>query len=123
MRMVVNEEDTSLSDALVLAAPNVVRPGGRLVVLTYHSLEDRVTKRIMKDGHKRWISPMTNDSRSLLDKKARPLIIEKDIYGNELGPPRSWKVVGKALKAKDGEVELNSRARSATLRVAERQES
>ena len=62
MRMVVNEEDTSLSDALVLAAPNVVRPGGRLVVLTYHSLEDRATKRIMKDGHERWISPMTNDS-------------------------------------------------------------
>ena len=121
LRMVVNEEDTSLSDALVVAAPNIVRPGGRLVVLTYHSLEDRATKRVMKDGHERWVSSSNRSSHVLLDKKAKPLMFEKDMYGNELGPSRPWKVVGKQIKAQEDEVEQNSRARSATLRVAERQ--
>ena len=122
LRMVVNEEDTSLTDALAVAAPSIVCPGGRLVVLTYHSLEDRATKRVMKDGHEVWQAG-SSSSRSLLDKKARPMRIEKDLYGNEMGPPRPWKTIGKQQKALDEETKLNSRARSATLRVAERQAS
>ena len=121
LRMVVNEEDTSLSDALVVAAPVIVRQGGRLVVLTYHSLEDRATKRVMKDGHERWLISSNRYSHALIDKKAKPLAIEKDLYGNELGPQKPWKMVGKLRKAKDDEIEQNNRARSATLRVAERQ--
>uniref|UniRef100_A0A7S2KSA8 16S rRNA (Cytosine(1402)-N(4))-methyltransferase n=1 Tax=Leptocylindrus danicus TaxID=163516 RepID=A0A7S2KSA8_9STRA len=120
MRMIVNEEDSSLTEALAIAAPSVVRPGGRLAVLTYHSLEDRATKRVMKDGHDPWLSVVDFGVSPLLDKKARRTTVEKDLYGNELGPPKPWKIVGKPQKAAEAEVEANGRARSATLRVAER---
>ena len=81
----------------------MLRSGGRLVVLSYHSMEDRATKRAMRDGN--------------LERTQRN---ERDLYGNAIGPPRPFRTVGKKLKASAEEVELNPRARSATLRVAEK---
>lgn len=105
LRIVVNAEDSVLQKVLSEACPALIRPGGRLVVLSYHSLEDRATKRIMRDG--------TTEK-----KKNRE---EKDIYGNYAGPPKPFKPVGKRQKAPAEEIDLNPRARSAVLRVAERQ--
>jgi 16S rRNA (cytosine1402-N4)-methyltransferase len=104
LRIVVNREDVVLTRVLEEACPTLIRPGGRLVVLSYHSLEDGATKRIMRDG-----------------TTMRPMgVEERDIYGNYIGTPKPFKSVGKPQKASDVEVEANSRARSATLRVAER---
>merc|ERR1719223_327081 len=104
LRIVVNDEDGVLRQALEDMAPALVKKGGRLVVLSYHSMEDRATKRVMRDG------TVANVQRR----------IEKDIYGNDIGGSSlPWKSLGKQ-KATDEEVEKNSRARSATLRVAER---
>jgi len=107
LRIVVNEEDEALVDVFEHSAPALVRPGGRLVVLSYHSMEDRATKRVIRDGSVRG----TRGGAA----------IEKDIYGNIVGKRRPWKPLGKKRKADEKEVEVNSRARSATLRVGERQ--
>ena len=106
LRIVVNNEDGVLDKVLTEACPSLIRPGGRLVVLSYHSMEDRATKRIMRDG-------------TLERKKHRD---EKDIYGNYIGPPKPFKPVGKRQKAQEEEIVSNPRARSAVLRIAERQE-
>jgi 16S rRNA (cytosine1402-N4)-methyltransferase len=103
LRIVVNREDKVLEAALLQMAPALLRPGGRLAVLSYHSIEDRATKRAMRDGS------MESNIRH-----------EKDMYGNDVSS-RPFKTTGKARKASDEEVEHNSRARSATLRIAERQ--
>ena len=105
LRIVVNNEDGVLDKALSEMCPSLLRPGGRLVVLSYHSMEDRATKRIMRDG-------------TLVKTRRHD---EKDIYGNYIGPPKPFKPVGKRRKATKEETESNPRARSATLRVAERQ--
>jgi 16S rRNA (cytosine1402-N4)-methyltransferase len=69
-------------------------------------MEDRFTKRIMKDGD--------------LSEK-RSITMERDVYGNFVNPiVKPWKMLGKGRKAAEEEVTRNSRARSATLRVAER---
>ena len=107
LRIVVNQEDEALVDVFEHAAPNLVRAGGRLVVLSYHSMEDRATKRVLRDGSVR-------GSRA-------GATIERDIYGNVVGQERPWKPLGKKRKASDEEVEVNSRARSATLRIGKRQ--
>lgn len=107
LRIVVNQEDEALVDVFEHAAPKLVRPGARLVVLSYHSMEDRATKRVLRDGSVRGIRPGA--------------AIERDIYGNVVGQDRPWKPLGKKRKASDEEVEENSRARSATLRIGERQ--
>ena len=105
LRIVVNDEDGVLEKALSEVCPSLLRPGGRLVVLSYHSMEDRATKRIMRDGTVR---------------KSRHHN-ERDIYGNYVGPAKPFKTVGKRRKATQEEIDYNPRARSATLRVAERQ--
>lgn len=111
LRIVVNDEEAVLRDALEVMAPSVLRKGGRLVVLTYHSLEDRAVKRVMRDGG------VETSSQGR---------VERDIFGNEIviGKDgivnRPFKMLDKKQKATDEEVSLNSRARSATLRVAER---
>lgn len=107
LRIVVNQEDEALVDVFEHAAPKLVRPGGRLVVLSYHSMEDRATKRVLRDGSVRGIRPGA--------------AIERDIYGNVVGQARPWKPLGKKRKASDEEIDVNSRARSATLRIGERQ--
>ena len=108
-RIVVNEEDKALEQALMDMAPSLVRKGGRLVVLSYHSMEDRAVKRVMRDGT---IHINKRSSRN----------VEKDVYGNIIDNEgmRCWKPLGKKQKATLEEMELNTRARSATLRVAER---
>lgn len=104
LRIVVNQEYQVLENVLTKVAPTLLCPGGRLVVLSYHSMEDRATKRAMRDGN---LKKMQRD--------------ERDLYGNNIGPPRPFRTIGKKLKASPEEVELNPRARSATLRVAEKQ--
>lgn len=104
IRIVVNEEDKALEKALVHMCPALIRPGGRLVVLSYQSLEDRATKRVMRHGT---LTPIVNTEK-------------KDLYGNFVGPPRPFGSLGKAIKATEEEIAHNPRARSATLRIAER---
>jgi 16S rRNA (cytosine1402-N4)-methyltransferase len=97
LRIEVNDEMGALREML-MAAKDLLKPGGRIVILTYHSLEDRIVKNFLRSGN--------------LDGK-----IEKDFYGNILSP---FKVLEKGLAATDEEVERNPRARSAKLRVAEK---
>ena len=97
LRIEVNDEMGALREML-LAAKDLLKPGGRIAILTYHSLEDRIVKNFLRSGN--------------LEGK-----IEKDFYGNILSP---FKVLEKGLTASEEEVERNPRARSAKLRVAER---
>ena len=97
LRIEVNDEMGALRDML-LAAKDLLRSGGRIAILTYHSLEDRMVKNFLRSGN--------------LEGK-----IEKDFYGNILSP---FKVIEKGLTASAEEVERNPRARSAKLRVAEK---
>ncbi len=98
LRMEVNGEMKALRQMLG-AACQVLRPGGRLVVLTYHSLEDRMVKNMIKAGN----------------PEGR---IEADIYGRTSAPLRA---VGKMQTPSAQEQALNPRSRSAKLRIAERQ--
>ena len=97
LRIEVNDEMGALREML-LAAKDLLKPGGRIVILTYHSLEDRMVKNFLRSGN--------------LEGK-----IEKDFYGNILSP---FKLIEKGLTASAEEVERNPRARSAKLRVAEK---
>jgi 16S rRNA (cytosine1402-N4)-methyltransferase len=98
LRIEVNEEMQALEDFLHQCG-EVIAPGGRLVVLSYHSLEDRLVKNYMAKGK------MFGD-------------VEKDFYGNELRPFKP--VNKKPVEASAAEIEANNRARSAKLRVAEK---
>ena len=97
LRIEVNDELGALRDMLV-AAKELLRPGGRIVILTYHSLEDRIVKNFLRSGNLEGI-------------------IEKDFYGNILAP---FRLIEKGRTAKEEEIERNPRARSAKLRVAEK---
>ena len=97
LRIEVNDEMGALREMLV-AAKELLRPGGRIAVLTYHSLEDRLVKNFFRSGNLEGT-------------------IEKDFYGNILTP---FKVIEKGRSASEEEVEQNPRARSAKLRVAEK---
>ena len=97
LRIEVNDEMGALREML-LAAKDLLKPGGRMAILTYHSLEDRIVKNFLRSGN--------------LEGK-----IEKDFYGNILSP---FKVIEKGRTASAEEVERNPRARSAKLRVAEK---
>lgn len=97
LRIVVNDEMASLRQFLQSTA-QVLRPGGRLAVLTYHSLEDRMVKNFIRSGN--------------IDGK-----IEKDFFGRSLTP---WRDLSRgAILPAEEEVNANPRARSAKLRVAE----
>lgn len=98
IRIEVNDEMHVL-EQMLLQCEKVLRPGGRLVVMSYHSLEDRMVKNYMKRGS------MSGE-------------VEKDFYGNVLKP--FTEVVRKPIVASEEELERNSRARSAKLRIAER---
>ncbi len=97
LRIEVNDELGALREML-LAAKDLLRPGGRIAVLTYHSLEDRIVKNFLRSGN--------------LEGE-----MEKDFYGNILTP---FKVIEKGRMAEEDEVERNPRARSAKLRIAEK---
>ena len=97
LRIEVNDEMGALREMLV-AARDLLKPGGRIVILTYHSLEDRLVKNFLRSGNLEGT-------------------IEKDFYGNAITP---FDVIEKGRVASDDEVERNPRSRSAKLRVAER---
>ncbi len=98
LRIEVNAEMEALSQMLQ-AAVKVLKPGGRLVVLTYHSIEDRMVKNLMRDGNVEGQS-------------------QQDFFGRRLSP---FKSVGtKVMVPSTLEQEVNPRSRSAKLRVAER---
>jgi 16S rRNA (cytosine1402-N4)-methyltransferase len=98
LRIEVNDEMEVLK-ALLNQLEEVVKPGGRIVFITYHSLEDRLVKNFIKTGN------IQGD-------------LQKDFYGNVLRPFKE--VNRKPIVPSDEEVELNPRSRSAKLRVAER---
>ena len=98
IRMEVNDETAALEEMLE-GAKALLKPGGRIAVLTYHSLEDRIVKNFLKSGN-------------LTGK------VEKDFYGNPLSPFRL--INRQVITASAEEVERNPRARSAKLRIAER---
>jgi len=97
IRIEVNGELAALEE-LLLQLPEIVRLGGRIALISYHSLEDRLVKRFIRDGQ----------------FSGEP---QKDFYGNLLTP---FQKVGKAIVATQEEIAQNNRARSAVLRVAER---
>ena len=95
LRIEVNQE----MEEMLYAATEALKPGGRLVVITYHSLEDRMVKNIMKTGN--------------VEGK-----MEKDFFGNVQTPFRL--VNNKVIVPDDAEIERNPRSRSAKLRIAEK---
>jgi 16S rRNA (cytosine1402-N4)-methyltransferase len=97
IRIEVNQELEALKEFL-LQTQEVLKPGGRLSLISYHSLEDRLVKRYMRSG--------------LFE--GEPV---KDIYGRVNVP---FKPVGKLIIPSEDEIMKNSRARSAKLRIAER---
>lgn len=98
LRIEVNQEIEVLERFLEQTA-EVLKPGGRLVVMSYHSLEDRPVKNFMAKGKFRGE-------------------VEKDFYGNQQKPFNV--VTRKAVIADEAELEQNSRARSAKLRIGEK---
>lgn len=100
LRIEVNHEMRSLEKFLEGAA-DTLRPGGRLVVITYHSLEDRIVKNFIKTGR--------------ADGKE-----EKDVFGNIHAPLKA--VNRKPILPQESEIASNTRARSAKLRIAEKTE-
>jgi 16S rRNA (cytosine1402-N4)-methyltransferase len=98
LRIEVNNEMDVL-EKFLLQTEEVLKPGGRLVVMSYHSLEDRLVKNIMKRGN--------------IDGT-----IEKDFFGNILKPFEE--ITRKPVSPSDEEIAVNSRARSAKLRIAKR---
>lgn len=98
LRIEVNEELVALREMLLQAA-EVLKPGGRLVVIAYHSLEDRLVKNFMKNG--KFEGEM-----------------DKDFFGNPIRP--FVPINSKPITPSEEEVAGNSRARSAKLRIAER---
>lgn len=98
LRIEVNKELEAL-EAFLEQSVDVLKPEGRLVVMSYHSLEDRLVKKFMQKGKFRGE-------------------VEKDFFGNEIKP---FHVISrKVIVAGEEEVERNARARSAKLRVAEK---
>ncbi|MBO6522431.1 MAG: 16S rRNA (cytosine(1402)-N(4))-methyltransferase RsmH [Balneolaceae bacterium] len=98
IRIEVNRELEMLKDVLTQSL-EVLKPGGRLVVMSYHSLEDRIVKRFFKAGN--------------LEGK-----IEKDFYGNVISPLQP--INRQVITPSEDEVSKNPAARSAKLRVAEK---
>ena len=98
LRIEVNQEMKSLEKFLIGAAKSL-KPGGKLVIITYHSLEDRMVKNFIKAG--------------TIDRK-----VEKDFFGNATAPLKA--VNRKPILPQEEEIASNTRARSAKLRIAEK---
>lgn len=97
IRIEVNQEIKALKEFL-LQTQDIIRPGGRLSVISYHSLEDRLVKRFIRNG--------------LFDGEP-----ERDVFGNFEVP---FKKVGGLIVPTPEEIKQNNRARSAKLRIAEK---
>ncbi|HEX8482181.1 MAG TPA: 16S rRNA (cytosine(1402)-N(4))-methyltransferase RsmH [Allosphingosinicella sp.] len=102
IRIHLNEELQELEDGLE-AAEQVLGPGGRLAVVTFHSLEDRMVKRFLKERS----GDVPAGSRHLPEQAGRR-------------PASTFDAVAKPVRAGEAEIRANPRARSATLRVARR---
>ncbi len=98
LRMEVNQELSAL-EGLLEGAIEVLKPGGRLVVMSYHSLEDRMVKNFMREGRATGTT-------------------ETNAFGHKLVPLKA--ITRKPIVASEEENEENPRARSAKLRIAER---
>ena len=98
LRIEVNQEMKSLEKFLSGAA-KALKPGGKMVIITYHSLEDRMVKNFIKAGN--------------IEGK-----VEKDFYGNATAPMKA--VNKKPILPQEEEISSNTRARSAKLRIAEK---
>jgi 16S rRNA (cytosine1402-N4)-methyltransferase len=98
LRIEVNHEMEALTE-MIEQALHLLKHGGRLVMITYHSLEDRLVKNFIRTGN--------FEGRT-----------EKDFYGNQIVPFRA--INHKVIVPDESEVAINSRARSARLRVAEK---
>lgn len=97
LRIATNGEMDALADFLI-STPTMLRKGGRLAILTYHSIEDRMVKNFFKSGN-------LNGTE------------DKDFFGKSVSP---WKLITRSpIVATDEEVIRNPRARSAKLRIAE----
>ena len=96
IRIEVNQEIESIKEFLLQTA-EILNPGGRISIISYHSLEDRLVKRFIRAGQ----------------FEGEP---EKDLYGNSAVP---FKKVGKLIVPSKEEIASNNRARSAKLRIAE----
>ncbi len=97
IRIEVNQEMDVLKEFLEQSL-EILNPGGRLSVISYHSLEDRLVKRFMKNGM----------------FEGEP---ERDFFGNFSVP---FKTIGKLIVPDNAEIKINNRARSAKLRIAEK---
>ena len=95
IRIEVNEEIEALKEFL-LQTPELLKEDGRLSIISYHSLEDRLVKRFIRNG--------------LFEGE-----VEKDLFGNSSVP---LKKVGKLVIPDQREIKVNNRARSAKLRIA-----
>ncbi len=102
IRIHLNQELEELEGGLE-AAEQVLKPGGRLAVVTFHSLEDRLVKRFLRERS------------GSVPAGSRHLPVKTDA-----GPAPSFEAVAKPVRAGEAETAINPRARSATLRVARR---
>lgn len=100
IRIAVNNELGDLTDALN-AAMTALQPGGRMVVISFHSLEDRIVKRFFK-------------------QEARGQIFPKGLPVTQDQMQHRLRLIGKTIKASEEELQLNIRSRSAIMRVAEK---
>ena len=99
LRIVVNDELAALEQTLQDMV-HVLAKGGRMVVISFHSLEDRITKRFMRDC-------------------TRGVQLPPEIPVTSIQAETGYRIIGKALRADDEEIEVNIRARSAVLRTLE----
>ena len=99
LRIEVNQEMKSL-EKFLSGASKALKPGGRLVIITYHSLEDRMVKNFIKAGN--------------IEGK-----VEKDFFGNSKAPLKA--VSKKPILPQETEIASNTRARSAKLRIAQKE--
>jgi len=98
LRIAVNDELGALKE-LLMKTPEMLRPGGRLAVISYHSLEDRLVKQFMRSGR----------------FEEEP---EKDLFGRSLAPFKL--ITKKPIRPDASEIDRNNRSRSALLRIAEK---
>lgn len=100
IRIEINNELKDLEQVLEVAMA-VLKPGGRLVVISFHSLEDRIVKRFMK-----------NEARGQIFPKGLPVTADQMQH--------RLRIIGKTVRASEEELQLNIRSRSAIMRVAEK---